>query len=255
MPSMSDGYGPATYGEHIAEVYDRWAGVPTDTDATVAFLAALAGGGPALELGIGTGRVALPLAARGVEVRGVDASPAMVARLRAKPGGDAIPVHLGDFADVGAAGVGAPGPLALVYVVFNTLFALLDQDAQVRCFAGVAARLRPGGRFVVEAFVPDLGRFDRGQRTSVIDLDAGMVLLDASVHDPVTQRVRAQHAVVGERGIKLYPVQLRYAWPAELDLMARLAGLALEARHGGWTGEPFTAASGRHVSVYRKPDP
>jgi SAM-dependent methyltransferase len=245
---MWDDYDAATYGERIAEVYDAWPGVPADTDATVAFLAARAGGGPALELGIGTGRVALPLAARGVQVHGVDASPAMVARLRAKPGGDAVPVELGDFAEVHT-----PGPFTLVFVVFNTLFGLLDQDAQVRCFARVAERLRPGGRFVVEAFVPDLGRFDRGQRVGVLELGGGLVRLEASELDPVGQRISFQNAVLTEQGIRFYPGRLRYAWPAELDLMARLAGLALEERHGGWDGEPFTAASRRHVSVYRRP--
>src|SRR5918911_134762 len=214
---MWDDYDAATYGERIAEVYDAWPGVPADTDATVAFLAARAGGGPALELGIGTGRVALPLAARGVQVHGVDASPAMVARLRAKPGGDAVPVELGDFAEVHT-----PGPFTLVFVVFNTLFGLLDQDAQVRCFARVAERLRPGGRFVVEAFVPDLGRFDRGQRTGTTAVSVDEVRLDASIHDPVQQVVRTNHVYIRAGSLEMFPVAIRYAWPSELDLMARI---------------------------------
>jgi SAM-dependent methyltransferase len=246
---MSDGYDQSTYGERIADVYDRWAGVPADTEQTVAFLAARAGGGPVLELGVGTGRVALPLAARGLDVHGIDASPAMVARLRAKPGGAALPVHQGDFADVGVR-----GRYALVFVVFNTFFALLTQDDQIRCLTNVAARLRPGGRFVLEAFVPDLARFDRGQRVSVTDIGADSVRLDVSRHDPVSQRVSSQHLVLDEGGARLYPVQLRYAWPSELDLMARLAGLELLERWGGWQGEPFTAASALHVSVWVRPD-
>ena len=245
-------YGSATYGDRIADVYDSWAGVPADSDDAVAFLAERAGGGPVLELGIGTGRIALPLAARGLEVQGVDASERMVARLRAKPGGDRIPVAVGDFAEVGALPLG-PAAFSLVLVVFNTFFALPDQEAQVRCFAGVAARLAPGGAFVIEAFVPDVARFQQG-RHHVAALDVGVerVRLDVSVHDQVEQRVRAQHVVLDAEGVRLYPVQIRYAWPSELDLMARMAGLRLDERWSDWRAEPFTAQSTRHVSVYRK---
>ncbi|HZD00582.1 MAG TPA: class I SAM-dependent methyltransferase [Actinomycetes bacterium] len=241
-------YGSATYGDHIAEVYDQWGGTPTDTDDAVAFLAERAGGGPVLELGIGTGRIALPLTARGLEVHGIDASERMVERLRAKPGGAAIPVAIGDFADVDI-----PGSFALVLVVFNTFFGLLSQDDQVRCFARVAARLASGGAFVLEAFVPDLSRYQRGQHMGTRSLSVDEVHLDASMHDPVEQRVRSQHVVLDERGIRFYPVQIRYAWPAELDLMARLVGLRLTERWSGWRGERFTADSPRHISVYRKP--
>jgi SAM-dependent methyltransferase len=245
-----EGYGNATYGDHIAPVYDEWEGVPADSDQAVAFLAERAGGGPVLELGIGTGRIALPLAARGLEVHGIDASERMVERLRVKPGGAAIPVAVGDFADVE---VLQPGSFALVLVVFNTFFALLSQDDQVRCFAGVAARLAPGGAFVLEAFVPDPGRFQHGQHAGTRALAMDRVHLEASMHDPVEQQVRSQHVVLDERGIRLFPVQLRYAWPSELDLMARLAGLRLAERWAGWRGEPFGAGSPRHVSVYRRP--
>ncbi len=240
-------YGPSTYGERIAEVYDEWPGIPQDTEATVAFLARLAGSGPVLELGIGTGRLAIPLARRGLRVHGIDASEAMVAKLRAKPGGGDIPVTVGDFADVAVR-----GPFSLVFVVFNTFFALLAQDDQVRCFANAAARLTTDGVFVIEAFVPDLARFDRGQRVNATQVDTHRVQLDASHHDPVEQRVRSSHVVLREEGIRLYPVHIRYAWPSELDLMARLAGLRLRERWGGWQGEPFTAASPRHVSVYER---
>jgi len=218
-----------------------------NTDAAVAFLAELAGAGPALELAIGTGRIALPLVERGIEIHGIDASKAMVARLRMKPGGDGIPVTIGDFADV---------PIErrypLVYIIFNTLFALQTQEAQIRCFRNVAAHLAEGGVFVVEAFVPDLSRFDREQRaeTERVGLDA--VWLDVARHYPAEQRVDSQHVRLSEQGIRFYPVQIRYAYPPELDLMARLAGLQLRARFGGWRHEPFTAESGMHVSLYER---
>ncbi len=237
-------YRPETYGDRIAGVYDNlYAGL--DTAAAVETLASLAGDGPVLELAIGTGRIALPLAGRGLEVHGIDASEQMVARLRAKPGGDRIPVTMGDFADVAVG-----GSYSLVFVAFNTFFALLTQEDQVRCFANVAARLADGGVFVIEAFVPDLARFDRGQRVNVNRLDTGEVMLDASRHDPVGQRVASDHIVLTENGTTLYPVNIRYAFPSELDLMARLAGLELKERWGGWRREPFTASSPRHVSVY-----
>ena len=237
-------YDETTYGERIADVYDEWyAGL--DPAPAAETLARLAGGGPALELAIGTGRIALPLAARGVEVHGIDTSEAMVARLRAKPGGERIPVTMGDFADVGV-----EGRYALVYVAFNTFFALTSQEEQVRCFANVAAHLADGGIFVLEVFVPDLARFDRGQRVNATRVEADEVLLDLALHDPLTQSVSSQHVQIDASGVRLRPVQIRYAFPAELDLMARLAGLELRERWAGWSGEPFTAASGAHVSVY-----
>ncbi len=200
-----------------------------------------------LELAIGTGRLALPLVERGLEVHGIDASERMVEKLRAKPGGDAIPVTMGDFADVGV-----EGEYRLIFIAFNTLFALLTQDDQLRCFANAAEHLTDDGLFVVEAFRPDLGRFDRGQRTNVFRVDAEQVMLDASRHDPLEQRVDSQHIVITEAGTKLYPVSIRYAFPSELDLMARLAGLELRERWGSWKREPFTADSNRHVSVYAR---
>ncbi|HZD69141.1 MAG TPA: class I SAM-dependent methyltransferase [Actinomycetes bacterium] len=244
-------YGSATYGDRIAEVYDDWSGVPADSEEAAAFLAERAADGPVLELGIGTGRIALPLAARGLEVHGIDASERMVARLRAKPGGADIPVTVGDFTDVGLR-PSQPRVFPLVLAVFSTFFALPSQDDQVRCFAGVAARLAPGGAFVIEAFVPDVSRFRQGHHTAVQSVGVDRVRLDVSMHDPVEQRIRAQHVVLDEGGVRLYPVQIRYAWPAELDLMARLAGLRLAERWAGWRCEPFTGQSVRHVSVYRK---
>lgn len=242
-------YGPATYGERIAEIYDELYGsrFEAETAAAVEFLAGLAGPGPALELGIGTGRVALPLAARGIPVHGIDASPAMVARLRAKPGGDRIPVTIGDFAEVGV-----DGQFRLIYVVFNTFFALLTQADQVRCFQNVARRLTDDGCFVIEAFVPDPARFDRGQRVEAVDVEPDRIHLHVARHDPVTQQVTGTHILLTESGIRLFPVKVRYAWPAELDLMARLVGLRLKERWGSWGREPFTARSAFHISVYSR---
>jgi SAM-dependent methyltransferase len=242
---MMQAYDITTYGERMAEVYDQWPGVPQDTDAIVAGLTRLAGSGPILELGIGTGRIALPLAQRGLRVHGIDASPAMVAQLRAKPGGEQIPVTIGNFADMAV-----EGRFTLIFVVFNTFFGLLSQEDQVRCVQGVADHLIDDGVFVLEAFVPDLTRFDRGQRVEARQVATDHVRLDTSVHDPVQQRVMSQHVALSAQGIRLYPVQIRYAWPSELDLMARLAGLQLRHRWAGWAEEPFTATSGSHVSVY-----
>jgi len=238
-------YTASTYGERIAEVYDERH--PAFEEAAVRLLAELAAGGRALELGVGTGRVALPLAARGVEVHGIDASPAMVERLRAKPGGDRVRVTFGDFAEAEA-----EGEFALVYVVFNTFFALLTQEAQVRCFRNVAARLAPGGVFLIEAFVPNVARYTGGQATYAHEVTADRVILDVARHDPSRQYVAAQQIIITDGQVRLYPVQLRYAWPAELDLMARLAGLSLRERWGGWHRTPFTSESTHHVSVYAR---
>jgi SAM-dependent methyltransferase len=240
-------YEPSTYGERIAEVYDGWYSAREDTEGAVEFLAGLGTNGDVLELGIGTGRVALPLAARGINVHGIDASPAMVRRLRAKPGGEDISVTLGDFAEIPV-----QGKFCLIYVVFSTLFALLTQEAQVKCFQAAAEHLSEGGLFVLETFVPDLARFDRGQRIDTIAVAVDHVRIDATIHDAVNQRCYVQHVQIEEKGIRLYPVQLRYVWPSELDLMARLAGLELRNRYGGWRNEPFTSASNRHVSVYHR---
>jgi SAM-dependent methyltransferase len=240
-------YRPETYGDRIAGVYDAMmAGLPDPTDC-VDRLAELAGPGPALELGIGTGRVALPLAARGVQVHGIDASAAMVERLRAKPGGDAVAVTFGDFA-----GVPVEGRYRLVYVVFNTFFALLTQDDQLRCFAAVADRLALGGAFLLSGFVPDPTLYSGGQSVRTTEVGLDRARLDLARHDPVAQRVDFQHVLLTQGGIGLYPGALRYAWPSELDLMARLAGLRLRERWGGWRREPFGADSGLHVSVYEQ---
>jgi SAM-dependent methyltransferase len=244
---LMDAYVPSTYGDRIADVYDEWHRELAPDDA-VDFLAALAGSGAALELGIGSGRVALPLARRGVEVHGIDASERMLGALRAKPEGDAIPITVGDFADVAV-----ERRFALVYVVFNTFFALLSQDDQVRCFRNVAERLEAGGAFVIEAFVPDTSRFDRGQRTDAVDVGADEVRLTASIHDPLAQRVDSSHIVLRNDGQRLFPVRIRYAYPPELDLMARLAGLRIRERYEDWRRSTFGPTSQNHISVYERP--
>jgi SAM-dependent methyltransferase len=241
-----DDYGPSTYGDRIADVYDAWFHPPSDPAAAIDFLAELAGSGPALELAIGTGRIALPLATRGVEIQGIDASAAMVAKLREKPGGTDIPVTMGDFADVPV-----EGRFPLVFVVFNTLFALLTQDDQRRCLRNVADHLTDDGVFVVEAFVPDIARFDRGQRVDARRVEVGRAFLEVSRHDAGNQRVSSQLVVLEETGLRMFPVELRYVWPSELDLMAELAGLRLRERWGGWNREPFTGEL-THVSVYER---
>lgn len=237
-----------SFGEEDAEHYDAEPDVAlrADPSATVTFLERLAGGGPALELAIGTGRVALPLAARGVRVDGVDFSPAMVARLRAKPGGDQLAVTLGNFADVPV-----QGSYRLIYLVFNTLFNLLTQDDQVRCFENVAAHLTDEGAFVVEAMVPTyLTRLRDNQYVDAESVGVSEVWLDVGRHDPVAQRLEESHVHLTSKGVRVYPIVQRYAWPSELDLMARIAGLRLKERWAGWNREPFTASSTNHVSVY-----
>ncbi len=217
-----------------------------DEREAVEFLAQLAGDGPALELGIGTGRIALPLAARGIRVDGVDLSPAMVEQLRTRPGGDRLAVTIGDLADVPVAGA-----YRLIYVVFNTLFNLLTQDDQVRCFQNVAAHLADDGVFVIEVYVPAfLHRLRHNQYVDAESIQVDQVRLDVLRHDAATQTIEESHVSLTREGIRLNPVVQRYAWPSELDLMARIAGLRLTDRWGGWNREPFTSSSDAHVSVY-----
>jgi SAM-dependent methyltransferase len=239
------GYEPImSFGDDVAGMYrDTQRG---DEVAAVAFLEGLAGRGPALELAIGAGRIALPLAARGVRVDGIDISPAMVAQLRAKPGGDEIWVTLGDFADVPV-----PGAYRLIYVVWNTLFNLLTQDDQVRCFTNVATHLTGDGSFVIEAYVPAfLYRLRSDQYVDAEAIQVDEVRLDLLRHDGSTQMIEESHVSLSAAGIRLNPVVQRYAWPSELDLMARIAGLRLKQRWGGWSREPYNSTSSMHVSVY-----
>lgn len=237
------------YGRHAADVYDETYAHLTP-DAAVERLAELADGGPVCEFGIGTGRLALPLAARGLTVAGVEGSPEMAAGLRAKPGGDAVEVAVGDFA-----GTRVPGEFALVVLAFNTIFALPDQAAQVACFRNAAAHLRPGGRFVVEAWVPDPGAFRAGGALRPVRVTEDVVLLEAALLHPAEQRMTTTKVRLTNGGVHLLPANHRYAWPAELDLMAELAGLRREHRWEDWSGRPFTDHSREHVSVYRRPEP
>jgi SAM-dependent methyltransferase len=242
-------YGPSTFGKLNAEHYDTFYPADAATLESVDLLAELAGGGSVLELAIGAGRVALPLAARGLSVSGIEASEEMIARLTAKPGGEAIRVVLGDMADVDI-----DGEFDLVFLVFNTLFNLTRQDDQVRCFQNVARRLTPHGVFVIEAFVPDIAHFVDHHRVRTVGVTFGSAHLEASVHDPVTQVITYQYITLNQAGVRLTPLPMRYAWPCEIDLMARLAGLRLQERWGGWDRSAFTAASSKHVSVYGWPD-
>jgi SAM-dependent methyltransferase len=238
-------YGPETYGERVADVYDSWYTVG-DPTPEVRFLRELAAGGRALELGLGTGRVALPLAASGVEVHGIEASPAMIERLREKAGGATVTAVLGDMADVAV-----DGAFELVFVVANTFFMLLSQADQVRCFRNVAAHLTPGGRFVVHAFVPDLSTIERGEALEVRDASLDFVRLNATTFDRMNQRLESTQVRISEQGTRLVHAKLRYAFPPELDLMAELAGLSLEARYATFDKQPFTAESAMALSVYR----
>ncbi|MGE5272737.1 MAG: class I SAM-dependent DNA methyltransferase [Verrucomicrobiota bacterium] len=234
------------FGEAVASRYDESAADMFDPEVVgpvVDFLAELAGDGEALELGIGTGRIALPLAERGVRVRGIDLSEAMVARLRAKRGAEAIDVAIGDFATTIVDGI-----FSLAYVVFNTIGNLTTQDAQIACFRNVAAHLEPGGCFVVEIGVPELQRLPPGDTLRVFH--AGETHWGIDEYDIVDQGLTSHHFTLVDGRFELVSVPFRYVWPAELDLMARLAGMTLRERWSGWRREPFTSESTKHVSVW-----
>jgi hypothetical protein len=233
-----------SFGERVAGRYDDE--LRGDEEAAVAFLKQQAQGGRALELAVGTGRIALPLAAQGVTVDGIDFAPAMIARLRAKPGGEKISVTLGNFADVDV-----PGAYDLVYIVFNTFFNLLTQDEQVRCFQNAAQHLTGKGVFVIEGGIPtEFCCLRNNQYVDVEGIQVDQVHLDTARYDPVTQVLEESHITISERGVQLSPIVTRYAWPAELDLMARIAGLRLKERWSTWTREPMTGSSGNCISVY-----
>lgn len=240
--------------EEQAERYDRAEGgmfAPEVVGPTVEVLAELAGGGAALELAIGTGRIGVPLHERGVPVAGIELSRPMVEQLRGKVGEHEVPVVLGDMATADAPGPG-PGGFALVYLVFNTIGNLRTQDEQVACFANAARHLRPGGAFVVEVGVPSLRRMPPGEAVAPFEVSEEHVGLDT--YDLVTQQATSHHFTREDDGRYRYgPHHFRFVWPSELDLMARLAGLALEHRWAGWDRSPFTSESTSHVSVWRKP--
>lgn len=235
-----------SFGEDVAAAYDRH--VRGDEDETVRFLADAARGGPALEFAIGTGRIALPLAKAGIAVDGIEQSAAMIARLRAKPGGDDLAIVQGDMTRARL-----PARYRLVYLVFNTLFNVLTQDGQVRCSQNAAAHMADDGCFVVEAVTP--GQFyarEHDGRVFAERVAAGSVTLEVDRFDRATQMLEENHVTLSPAGISVTPIAQRMSWPSELDLMARIAGLRLRGRWAGWCGEPFDGRSERHVSVYEK---
>ncbi|MER6274780.1 MULTISPECIES: class I SAM-dependent methyltransferase [unclassified Streptomyces] len=244
--TRDDGY----FGEAVAARYDESSAEMFADDVVepvAGFLAGLAGdGGRALEFGVGTGRIALPLARRGVEVHGIELSRAMLRRLRDKPGGGAIGVTVGDFASAKVDGV-----FSVAYLVYNTIMNLTSQDAQVDCFRNAAEHLAPGGCFVVEVGVPDLRRLPPGQDAVPFRVDGGRLGFD--LYDVATQSMSSHHVEVVDGRGRYLEIPFRYVWPAELDLMARIAGLRLRERWDGWTREPFTGDSRQHVSVWEKP--
>jgi SAM-dependent methyltransferase len=238
-------YDPASYGDVWVDVYDELFAGRDDPDAIARVIEELTATPRVLEFGVGTGRIAIALAARNLEVHGIDISRPMIERLRAKPGGDKVATIVGDFTEAEV-----EGKFGLVLLAFSSIFLLASQEQQVRCFANAARHLDRGGVFVVEAFVPDHSRWSHGQNISVVRVEKDLVDVNAALHDPVEQVIRFQRVIFRESGTRLLPNRLRYAWPAELDLMARLAGLRLRDRWSGWCGEPFSAESGAHVSVY-----
>ena len=247
-----EGYDASTYGDRFADVYDDWYGDVTDAAASTERLAELvseAGGGPVLELGIGSGRLALPLARRGIEVHGIDASAAMLHRLRAKPGAEALRLTKGDMADLA---LDEAPPFAVVFVAFNTFFNLGTADAQRRCMSRVAEMLAPDGFFVLEAFVPRDEDDATGGAVAPRRITADEVVLSVSQHDRGAQTISGQHVQLTEAGIRLRPWHLRYAGPAELDTMAGTAGLELAWRRAGWDDRPFGPDAGVHVCAYRR---
>ena len=242
-------FDPSEYGSSgIAELYDRLYADEWDTDNAVDAIAELAAGGPVLELGIGTGRLALPLVGRGLEMHGIDGSPEMVEQLRTKPGGADLAVTIGDFSTT----IVEPGHFSVVVLAANTIFALPDQAAQVACFVNAARHLRRGGRFVIEAWIPDLASFHDNRRVRPRVMSDGLMSIESAVLHPADQRMRTTQAVFSEGGVSLFPANHRYAWPAELDLMAQLAGMQLEQRWTNWMREPFTDRSAHHVTVYSR---
>lgn len=249
MERFGLGVGDGYFDERVAARYDEFAAGmfdPAVVEPTVDLLAELAGSGRALELGIGTGRIALPLARRGVPVHGVELSQAMLARLRAKPGGEAIGVTVGDFA---TATIDAT--FSVAYLVFNTIMNLTTQAAQVACFRNVAAHLEPGGCFVVEVLVPELRRLPPGETLRAFHVSESRWGIDE--YDVAAQGLTSHHFELVDGGVERVSIPFRYAWPAELDLMAQLAGMTLRDRWSGWEREPFGGESRTHVSVWEKP--
>jgi SAM-dependent methyltransferase len=242
--TADDGY----FDERVAAKYDDFAAEMLEADfidPVIDLLVEIAGGGRALELGIGTGRIALPLAQRGVSVHGIDMSKPMVARLRAKPGGKDIGVTIGDFSTTTV-----DGSFSLVYLVFNTIMNLTTQAAQVACFGNAAGHLEPGGCFLIEVTIPELRRLPPGETFHVFDASQNYWGIDE--YDVATQGLTSHHFEIVDGTVQRLSVPFRYAWPSEFDLMAQLAGMRLRSRWGGWKREPFTSESTKHVSVWEK---
>jgi len=238
-------YNNDTFGEFIAEKYDTWfSGADPNM---IECLFEYTKGGKALELGIGTGRVAIPLRDKGLKINGIDSSPSMVSKMHQKTKGEKIPVKIQSFAKFDT-----DVKYDLIFVVFNTFFGLLKQSEQISCFQSVAAALKQDGRFVIEAFVPDLGRFDRGQSTRTSDITSNSIRLESSQHDLETQTVISQIVNISSKGIELFPIKIRYAWPSEIDLMAQLSGLKLLSRWSDWKKSVFSSRSEHHISTYGK---
>ena len=235
--------GAGDYDEFV-----NYASRPPETDAEVAGLARLANGGRVLELGVGTGRVAIPLAATGLDLHGIEVDPEMIDVLRSKSGSERINVHHGDMADMDV-----DGDFDLIYAVFGTLFMLPTQAEQVRCFRRAAQKLTGDGKLVVEALMPRPPSYDRGSTVTVADANDERVIVNVSEIDALEQTIHTRQVVLGPAGIQIHPVRIRYSWPSELDLMAELAGLRLHERWSDWYGEPFTADHQRHISVYERP--
>jgi SAM-dependent methyltransferase len=248
-----EGFDAATYGERFADVYDEWYGAVTHVAATVEAVAALAAGRPVLELGVGTGRLAVPLAQQGLEVHGIDASPAMLERLATKAAAAGVAVHAseGDFADVDVA---VEGGFAVVLVAFNTLFNLTDAGAQRRCLAAVAHRLAPDGVLAVEAFVPEPEAATAGGAVTPTVIEADRVVLQVTQSDPEAQTITGSVVSITEEGIRLRPWRIRWATPDELDAMANEAGLVRAERWGDWDRRPYDEDSPKHVTLYRPTD-
>jgi len=244
--SLLETHEASTWGDRLADSYEEWlAATPVETEGAVERLVQLAGAGPVLELAVGTGRIAIPLAERGVEVHGVDGSERMLTKLKSRPGGDRVHVTAGDFADVPV-----EGQFTLIFVVFNTFQALITQDAQVRCFQNVAEHLTEDGLFLVEAQVPPATLLTSHSNIDVWNVESDRIMLGFEHSDPVRQTSEQMEVWITEQGIRMFPNPSRYVWPSELDLMARVAGLALRERSAGWRGEAFNRSSLSHVSVY-----
>jgi SAM-dependent methyltransferase len=239
-------FDPAEYGRNIADDYDETTGA-ADPTAELAAITELSRGEPILEFGIGTGRLALPLVARGHRVAGIEGSADMVQLLRQKPGGADLQVEVGDFSEARV-----DGEFGLVVLTMNTIYALPSQQAQVNCFRNAARHLRVGGSFVVEAWLPDMGAYRQGRALRLVRQEDGTVVLESSEISPATQTMQTNKIYLSTDSVKVFPANHRYAWPAELDLMAQLAGLELTQRWADWAKRPYTDDSTAHVSIWRK---